>query len=316
MRRTLISIITPLHNKGPYIAETIQSVLSQTMRDWEMIVVENGSNDDGPDIVSQFSDTRISLVIADSTVRGPGAARNVGFQRAKGKWILFLDADDLLEPDYLAQRLTVLEKYPDATVVAGPWQNFRDDTPGVLEKHLPNGWKPPFGPPPPSTYAYSPWALHAAIVRRDILSSTPWLPELDKCPAEDNAFWFRTLFRGIVHWQSDPGALYRQQTPNSRDRLAHNMHTLMDSVNGTFLANRRFLSDLGCRPNTSMAATAVRVLENLQARATLNKIRLDGVDQIMQRELSDTSFFDLRMLARRLFPHQLAKMPRIHKTRN
>jgi glycosyltransferase involved in cell wall biosynthesis len=54
----LVSIITPLHNKGPFVAETIRSVLAQTLPDWELIVVENGSADNGPEVVRQFSDAR------------------------------------------------------------------------------------------------------------------------------------------------------------------------------------------------------------------------------------------------------------------
>ncbi len=77
-----VSIITALHNKGPYIAETIRSVLAQTVSDWELIVVENGSTDDGPGNAASFSDERIRLVISPKT--GPGAARNHGLQLACG----------------------------------------------------------------------------------------------------------------------------------------------------------------------------------------------------------------------------------------
>lgn len=72
----MVSIITALHNKYDYIAETIASVQSQTHRDWEMIVVENGSTDDGPEIVRRMAsaDSRIRLFVSER--QGPGAARN------------------------------------------------------------------------------------------------------------------------------------------------------------------------------------------------------------------------------------------------
>ncbi len=78
-----VGIIAALHNKGPYVAETIRSVLAQTMPDWALIVVENGSTDDGPEIVRQFPDPRIRLVV--SPKQGPGAARNVGLAHATGE---------------------------------------------------------------------------------------------------------------------------------------------------------------------------------------------------------------------------------------
>jgi glycosyltransferase involved in cell wall biosynthesis len=295
-----ISVITPLHNKGGYIGFTIESLLRQSMVDFEMLIVENGSTDEGPLVVRQFSDPRISLIIADSTVRGPGAARNHGLSAARGQWVLFLDADDLLEPDYLAQRLTVLEKYPDATVVAGPWKNFRDDTPGVLEKHLPNGWKPPFGPPPPSIYAYSPWALHAAIVRREVLGKNPWLPELDRTPAEDNAFWFRVLLDRIIHWNDCSGALYRKQTCNSRDESGRDPKSAFVATRAMLSANRDHLESLGRRPTSNMPATAVRMLERLLRRAVGDDTLQQEIRQQINAELTDTSCLDPGMLLRRM----------------
>src|SRR5438046_1358873 len=113
-----VSVITPLFNKAVYISETIRSVLAQTMRDWELIVVENGSTDDGPELVGQFLDSRIRLV--DSVKRGPSAARNVGINLAAGEWLLFLDADDLIEKTYLERRLIAGSVDAFAEVVAGP----------------------------------------------------------------------------------------------------------------------------------------------------------------------------------------------------
>ena len=78
------SVITPLFNKGAYIAETIASVRSQTMRDWEMIVVDNGSTDNGPSIACKLAEEDPRIRVVDFTVRrGPGAARNAGLQLAR-----------------------------------------------------------------------------------------------------------------------------------------------------------------------------------------------------------------------------------------
>lgn len=86
-----ISIITPLHNKGPFVAETLASVQAQTFADWEMIVVENHSSDNGPAQVEHAAsqDDRILLLRASDSVRGPCAARNLGLCEARGEWVLF-----------------------------------------------------------------------------------------------------------------------------------------------------------------------------------------------------------------------------------
>src|SRR5471032_1240670 len=110
-----VSIITPLFNKELYVGETIRSVLAQTFTDWEMIIIENGSTDKGLEVVRHFSDSRIRLV--ESPKQGPGAARNLGLSLATGEWVLFLDADDLLQPFQLAALLSVAQTHPELDLV-------------------------------------------------------------------------------------------------------------------------------------------------------------------------------------------------------
>ena len=114
-----ISIITPLHIKESFIAETIDSVLAQTMPNWEMIIVENGSKDLGPTIAKKYAnkDPRIRYYGAPKIIKGPGAARNFGFHKAKGQWIQLLDADDLLPPEYFHSQLHCAFQNPLADMI-------------------------------------------------------------------------------------------------------------------------------------------------------------------------------------------------------
>jgi len=295
-----VSIISPLHNKEAYVAQTIESVLGQTVADLEMLVVENHSSDEGPRVVEDLAsrDSRVRLIHAPSEVRGPGAARNVGLAEAKGEWILFLDADDLLEPDYLERRLSVLKSYPEAKIIAGPWKNFYPDTPDVFETHFPNGWSPPHSNPPDSTFAYSPWALHAAIVHREVLgSSNPWLEELDGFPAEDNAFWFRVLYGRTIYWDDCAGAIYRKQTENSRDQSGVDFQNGFAATLATFRFNLDFLTALGKLPSDSMSATAVRVLRKWRAMALAgNEFAIPEIESEIRNYLGLTSAKNIRML--------------------
>jgi len=297
-----VSIITPLHNKGAYIAETIESMLAQTMPDWEMIVVENYSTDAGPAIVRDYAakDVRVRLMEAPPEVRGPGAARNCGLAEATGDWVLFFDADDLLEPTYLSARFETASKDSQVAVVAGPWKIRRGGTNDERKWAYPHGWKPPRGPAPDSIYAFSPWALHAALVRRAILPPAPWLPELDRWPAEDNAFWFRVLLDRSVLWCDDAGAVYRKATLNSRDQAARDSERAWGCLRASLSANREHLRSLGRRPTPAMAATAVRTLENLLHRMEGRENLAKEVREFRARELNDTSWLDPAMLARRV----------------
>jgi len=300
---TLVSIICPLHNKAAYIKQTIQSVLSQTIENLEMLVVENHSSDFGPEIVASFAerDARVRLIMAPPNVRGPGAARNFGLAAAQGEWILFLDADDLLEADYLERRLGVLNSYPKAKIISGPWKNFYPEAPDIFEIHFPNGWKPPCSRPPDSIYAYSPWALHAAMIRRDALGeASPWIEELDGFPAEDNAFWFRVLYGKTIHWNECSGALYRKQTENSRDVSARKFDEAFQSTRATLNTNRRHLENQGAKVSSQMAGIAVRVYENLIKKSIANQCNIIKIRKELKKHLAETSLANPAMFLRRL----------------
>lgn len=107
METSGVSVIIPLYNKGKYIERALSSVVAQTFPPLEIIVVDDGSTDDGAEKVLNFSDPRILLIRQKN--RGPGAARNVGLAKARGKYVSFLDADDEWLPSFLQAGLPLLE---------------------------------------------------------------------------------------------------------------------------------------------------------------------------------------------------------------
>jgi glycosyltransferase involved in cell wall biosynthesis len=265
----VVSIIVPLFNKEPYIGETIRSVLAQTIMDWEIIVVDNGSTDKGVEVVKQFSDPRIQLV--SSPKQGPGAARNFGLGHAVGEWILFLDADDLLEPDYLAARMEVAERTPSAQIIAGFWQEFSDnsDTPMTLGK--PAGWGQGTEAVLDSAIGAAPWILHAALLRRTWLTLERRWPEmLDRLPSEDAAFWFRVISGAQIAWSDHAGALYRVGTPTSRNAFRE-ADARAKAVTAVIEHNLEFLRSQGTTPTPEQCRTLMRVFEDTYRRALAGK---------------------------------------------
>ncbi|MBW1727683.1 MAG: glycosyltransferase family 2 protein [Deltaproteobacteria bacterium] len=109
-----ISVIIPLYNKGPYIRRALDSVFSQTFQDYEVIVVDDGSTDDGPDKVKAYNDPRLRLIRQANA--GPGAARNRGIKEAKGQYVAFLDADDEWLPEFLLNSITNLQNHPECVL--------------------------------------------------------------------------------------------------------------------------------------------------------------------------------------------------------
>lgn len=100
----LVSIITPTWNCGRFIAETIESVLAQTYQNWEMIIVDDCSTDNTRGVVAEFSDPRIKYHCLDVN-SGAAVARNTALRLASGRWIAFLDSDDLWKPTKLERQL-------------------------------------------------------------------------------------------------------------------------------------------------------------------------------------------------------------------
>jgi teichuronic acid biosynthesis glycosyltransferase TuaG len=98
----LVSVITPVHNSAVFLKDTIISVLNQTYQNWELILIDDNSKDDSVKIIKQFqkNDQRIKSILLDTNL-GAARARNAGTLIAKGRFLAFLDADDLWVPEKL-----------------------------------------------------------------------------------------------------------------------------------------------------------------------------------------------------------------------
>jgi glycosyltransferase involved in cell wall biosynthesis len=114
-----ISVIIPLYNKEKYIRRAIDSVLAQTYKDFEIIVVDDGSSDEGPVLVQKYEESCIKLIRQQNA--GPGAARNRGIAESESPLVAFLDADDEWMPDFLEKCYKALSKNPDCDVAAASY---------------------------------------------------------------------------------------------------------------------------------------------------------------------------------------------------
>jgi len=104
----LVSIIMPSYNTGNYIAETIKSVIAQTHQNWELIIVDDCSTDHTDDVVAEFlTDSRIRYIKNEKN-SGAAVSRNRALREAKGRWIAFLDSDDLWTPDKLQLQIAFM----------------------------------------------------------------------------------------------------------------------------------------------------------------------------------------------------------------
>lgn len=117
-----MSVIIPVYNAGKYLKKCVESILKQSEKKFELILIDDGSDDGSDEICDMYAevDNRINVIHQDN--RGASVARNVGIKAAKGDYIVFVDADDWVDPDYLADLL--IEMRPGGLAVS----NFvRDD---------------------------------------------------------------------------------------------------------------------------------------------------------------------------------------------
>lgn len=121
----LVSIIVPAYNAGRYISQTIDSVLSQNFKDFELIIVDDGSKDITKDIIFDYvkNDSRIKYIYQENS-GSCSAPRNSGFASATGKYVSFFDADDVMSSDKIARQVAILEAHPELAAVFCDYQNF------------------------------------------------------------------------------------------------------------------------------------------------------------------------------------------------
>jgi glycosyltransferase involved in cell wall biosynthesis len=120
----LVSVVTPTYNSGNFIAQAIQSVLEQTYQHHEVIVIDDGSTDETKDVLRGFN-SYIKYLYQEN--RGPSAARNAGIRAARGKYICFLDADDLWVANKLEVQLAFMEHHCDIGLVFSDFEEFDAD---------------------------------------------------------------------------------------------------------------------------------------------------------------------------------------------
>jgi len=131
----MLSVVIPLYNKEDSIEQTLKSVISQSVTQFEIIVVDDGSTDRSLEIVRSFSDERIKIISKENG--GVSSARNIGIQEAQFTYIAFLDADDFWESNYLEEQSKLINTYPEAAMWGVGWGYLESDKKKEID-HLTN----------------------------------------------------------------------------------------------------------------------------------------------------------------------------------
>ncbi|MEA5061259.1 MAG: glycosyltransferase family 2 protein [Erysipelotrichaceae bacterium] len=131
----LVSIVMPLFNSEKYISSTIQSVISQTCRDWELIIVDDCSTDRSLELAKMFAKDESRIIIRTLPKNsGSSAARNEGISVARGRYLVFLDSDDLLDSNFLEKQVSFIESKKCAVITAGYRRNTENSSTNFIPR--------------------------------------------------------------------------------------------------------------------------------------------------------------------------------------
>lgn len=201
----LVSVIIPAYNQSHYLAAAVQSVIDQTYPDLEIIIVDDGSTDNTPQVTRQFSDSRIRYIRQAN--RGLAAARNTGINAAQGELLSFLDSDDLFLPEKIEVLLREFEFDSDLGFVAGQAQlidqnGFRLDHPFFTR----------LNPEPAELLLGNPFHVGSVLLQRSWQIKVGLFEESLRS-YEDWDYWLRLVLAGCRMKVIDqPVSLYRFHT--------------------------------------------------------------------------------------------------------
>lgn len=195
-KKEMVSIIVPMHNAAPYIQETIQSVIKQTWKNWELLLVDDCSEDNTVDVVreacgklEQPQQDRIKVIeLADNI--GAAETRNTGLKAATGRYIAYLDADDFWQPEKLEKQLALMLEKQAAFSFTG--YEFADENGRGLGKIV----------RVPDTLVYKQALQNTTIFTSTVMFDTEKIAKeqltMPQIKSEDTALWFRILRMGYT----------------------------------------------------------------------------------------------------------------------
>ena len=225
----VVSVVIPVKNGWPFLDEAIGSVLSQDFRDFELILVDDGSRDDNYDRFSLLDDR---IRVFHLTGEGVSKARNLGLQHARGRFIAFLDADDVWFPGKLTAQVRYLESHPHVWVVFGgfcKWVAAPDgvfpaaaslakDCSGIVDAS-----------PERSGWLYTRLlggllvGMNTAVIRREVYESIGGFNESMR-QGEDYDFWLKASRLAEMHSLAGNVALYRIHSASAMHRHSTQNH--------------------------------------------------------------------------------------------
>lgn len=187
MNNPLVSVIMSVYNGEKYLRESIESILGQTFKDFEFIIINDGSTDKSENIIKSFNDPRIKLISRSN--KGLVASLNEGIEKSLGKYIARMDSDDISESERLEKQINFLKSNPDISVV-GSWAKKINENSQIIEEMN----YPPAKNKEIKKYSlfHNPFIHPSIMFKKEIIKKIGLYNPFFK-NAEDYEFWSRVL---------------------------------------------------------------------------------------------------------------------------
>lgn len=207
----MFSIVIPLFNKEDSIQVTLKSVIAQTNGDFEVIVVDDGSTDNSVAMVGEIGDSRIKLIKKPN--EGVSATRNTGIELARYEYIALLDADDIWEPDYLAEQKKMIKEFPDAALWSCAYGYLTGEKKVEVDHLLPDGFRNYVKDYFDMKRATDLFCSSSVVIRKNAFKKAgKFDPRIGY--AEDLDMWYRLILAFPVAFYNKTLAYYQQESEN------------------------------------------------------------------------------------------------------
>jgi len=246
-----VSVLMTIYNAGPYLRRSIESLLRQSFGDWELIAVENGSNDNSASILASYEDRRIGAFFLRANI-GRTPALRYAFQQARGEYIAVLDADDVTQPERLCRQVEHLDAHPEV-VLLGTWADYID-----ADNEIIGAWTPPTDAAAllTSMASENPIVHSSAMYRAAIARDVGGYPE-DWPYSQDYGLWLKLLARGAPGMLPERLTQFRILSSSVTRSRKHELDVAHDLLRAMIDAGHELnLCDEGRRRNREEVAIA------------------------------------------------------------
>lgn len=282
-----VSVIMPVYNVAPFLKEAMDSILNQTYKDFEFIVLNDCSPDNSEEILDSYSDSRIVRFRGEKNV-GFANILNTGIKMARGEFIARMDSDDISLPKRLEIQVSFLERHPEVDLVSAGMQRFGESE--AILSHQTGYEDVKF-----DALSFSP-VLHASSMwrRRRFVDNELYYRQ-EMVPAEDYDLWTRSLVRGLV-LVNIPDVLYRYRTHNSQvTRVNTDWHKNED-------VSYRYMAEV-------FPGISKELMKDIRSLMNINDAEMvKSVSGKLEYENSKVGFFDEKHLHSKLKRYYQARL--------